>query len=396
MTEDNAWLLRNYVDAYSLFGDEFYKKVAENIIFFIRSELSRPDGGFYASMDADVTPDDEGGYFTWTDDEMRGILTADEYSAFSLYFTNTKNTMHHDDKKFVLSVSMGLNDISQRLGVDTENVKNRLESARLKLLAERNKRQKPFIDAALYTSLNGMMIAAYLKAYRALGDEKLKESALNSLEGILRINVEDGRLLHSQGVKALLDDYVYFVDALICGYEVSANSGYLALAEGFMKTCLQHFWDSEGGGFFDTAEEVVGLRLKGIEDIPRPAANALAVIVLLKLAALLNREEYRQYAEKTLNTFSTDAQVMEIHGAYFFCGLDTFYRMLKLEVQAPDNSELAKSALSTYHPYACIVYGNDDKGLVIPCVSDTCFTPLDNADGLKQFVSSLTEKEKKP
>jgi hypothetical protein len=70
--------------------------------------------------------------------------------------------------------------------------------------------------------------------------------------------------------------------------------------------------------------------------------------------------------------------------------------MLKLEVQAPDNPELAKSALSAYHPYACVVYGNDDKGVVIPCVSDTCFAPLDSADGLKQFVSSLNKKEKKP
>ena len=97
MTEDNAWLLRNYADAYSLFDDEFYKKIAENIIFFIRSELSRPDGGFYASMDADVTPDDEGGYFTWTDDEVRRTLTADEYAVFSLYFMHTEK--HHASRR---------------------------------------------------------------------------------------------------------------------------------------------------------------------------------------------------------------------------------------------------------------------------------------------------------
>ena len=107
--------------------------------------------------------------------------------------------------------------ISVSVSISTpENVKNRLESARLKLLAARNKRQKPFVDAALYTSLNGMMIAAYLKAYRALGDEGLKEFAIKSLETILHINVEDGRLLHSQGVKAHLDDYIYIIDALIC------------------------------------------------------------------------------------------------------------------------------------------------------------------------------------
>ena len=392
MTEDNAWLLRNYADAYSLFGDDFYRKVAENIIFFTRSELSRPDGGFYASMDADVTPDDEGGYFTWTDDEVRETLTADEYAVFSLYLKHTRNAMHHDDKKFVLSVSMGVDDIGQRLSIDAENVKVRLENARRKLLDVRNKRQKPIVDAALYTSLNGMMIAAYLKAYRALGDEALKEFAIKSLETILHINVEDGRLLHSSGVDAQLDDYVYIVDALISAYEVSANSEYRALAERFMETCLKRFWDSEGGGFFDTEEEVIGLRLKGIEDVPRPSANALAIIVLLKLAAMLNKEEYRQYAEKSLNTFSTDAQLMQIHGAYFFCGLDALYRTLKLEIQAPSDSALAKSALFTYHPYSCIVYGNDDKGLVIPCVKDTCYEPFYSPDGLKAFLNKVTGK----
>jgi uncharacterized protein YyaL (SSP411 family) len=284
---------------------------------------------------------------------------------------------------------MGVDAISQRLNIDAENVKNRLESARLKLLAVRNKRQKPFVDAALYTSLNGMMIAAYLKAYRALGDEGLKEFAIKSLETILHINVEGGKLLHSEGVKAQLDDYIYIIDALISAYEVSANGEYFALAEGFMETCLERFWDSEGGGFFDTEEEVVGLRLKGIEDVPRPSANALAVIVLLKLATVLNKEGYRQYAEKSLNTFSTDAQLMQIHGAYFFCGLDTLYRMLKLDIQAPSGSAMAKSALSTYHPYSCIIYGNEDNGSIIPCVKNTCYEPIDNPEQLKQFVNTL-------
>ncbi len=388
MAEDNAWLLRNYVDAYSIFGEEFFKKIAENIIFFTRSELSRPDGGFYASMDADVSPDDEGGYFTWTDKEVRSILTADEYAAFSLYFMNERNAMHHDNNKFVLSVNTSVDDISRQLNISTDIVKERLENARLKLLAARGARQKPFVDAALYTSLNGMIISAYLKAYRAFGDEKIKEFAIQSLEQILQLNVKDGRLLHSQGVSALLDDYIYIIDALISAYEVTANGEYLSLADGFMATCLERFRGGEGGGFFDTDEEVIGLRLKNVDDIPRPSANALAVIVLLKLASILNKEEYRQYAETSLNTFSTDAQLMGVHGAYFFCGLDAFYRMLKLDIQALPDSELARSALFTYRPYSCIVHGNDDKGIVIPCIKDTCCEPITSAEKLKEFINT--------
>jgi hypothetical protein len=339
-------------------------------------------------MDADVTPDDEGGYFTWTDEELRRLLTSEEYGLFSLYFINKGRTMHHDDKKFVLSVCTGVNDIAQRVGIEVEKVKNILETARIKLLAERDKCQKSFIDTALYTSLNGMMISAYLKAFRAFGDGVLKDFAIKSLEKTLDMNVENGRLLRSQGVKALLDDYIYIIDALISTHEVSGNEEYRTLAEGFAETCLELFWDHENGGFFDTEEEVIGMRLKGIEDVPRPSANALAVIVLLKLAYMFDKEKYRQYAEKLLNVFSTDAQLMEIHGAYFFCGLDAFYRMLKLGINAPPDSELAKSVLSIYCPYSCIVYGND-KGSVIPCVRDTCYEPVDSAEQLKQLVSTL-------
>ena len=88
MTDDNAWLLRNYCDAFRIFGDVFFKDVAEGIIRFVDKELSGPSGGFYASMDADVTPDDEGGYFTWTRDDLEKVLTDEECEVFSRHLFN--------------------------------------------------------------------------------------------------------------------------------------------------------------------------------------------------------------------------------------------------------------------------------------------------------------------
>ena len=78
-----------------------------------------------------------------------------------------------------------------------------------------------------------------------------------------------GRLLHTEGVAALLDDYVFFSDALLAAYEVTGAVEYLEKARLFMDRCLEKFRDEEGG-FFDTEEEVVGMRLKSIEDIPHP------------------------------------------------------------------------------------------------------------------------------
>ncbi len=318
MADDNAWLLRNYADAYSIFGDSYFKKIGEGILFFTGKELSDPEGGFYASMDADVTPDDEGGYFTWTEEEMRKLLPPDEYGVLSLYYLKKSNAVHHDETKLVLNICRDTSEIAGLTNIDADAVRAVVEVGRRKLLVERDKRQKPFIDKAMYTSLNGMLISAYLKAYRAFGDRVVRDFALKSLERVLIDNYEDGMLMHTKGVKALLEDYIYLTDALLSAYEVTGDRRYLTRGQSVMDACLESFYDETGGGFFDTEEEVVGMRLKGIEDSPRPSANSAAAMVLVKLALMVGNERYHLLAEKSLNAFSSDAQLIGAHGAYFF------------------------------------------------------------------------------
>ena len=293
MADDNAWLLRNYVDAYSLFGDPYFREVAEGIISFTRNELSHPDGGFYASQDADVTPDDEGGYFTWTDEDFRKLLDDEEYKVLVPYFLHDRGMMHHDPAKRVLYLDKSPEDVAKMVEMDVETVNGIIERGKKKLLAARETRIKPIIDTALYSSLNGMYISAFLKAYRVLRDEEMKGFALKSLEKILTINTDDDNLLHTPGVKGLLDDHIHLIDALVSAYEVTGDESYLGNADLLMSRSIELFWDKDEGGFFDTDEEVLGTRLKGIEDIPQPSANSIAIILLLKLAFMRDKAEYR-------------------------------------------------------------------------------------------------------
>jgi uncharacterized protein YyaL (SSP411 family) len=388
MTDDNAWLLRNYIDAYSIFGDSRYREIAEGILFFVNKELSHPDGGFYASMDADVTPDDEGGYFTWTDEDLKRALNEDEYKVLSVYFLHALNAVHHDPEKKVLSVMMTIEELAGKVGMDSETVKTIILQGKAKLLAERDTRTKPFIDNALYTSLNGMMISAYLKAYRVLRDETIRDLALKTLKKILETNVVDNRLYHSEGVKALLDDYIYLIDALLSAYEVTGDAAYLEKAQKYMDRCIELYRDEEKGGFFDTDEKVIGTRLKGVEDIPRPSANALAIMILVKLSLMIDDDRYRHLAESSLKLFSPPAQIIGLHAGYYFCAMDAFFHMLKLDINAQPTSPLAKEALREFYPYTVIRYGGDNNH-IIPCVGNTCYDPIDNADGLKKFLQTL-------
>jgi uncharacterized protein YyaL (SSP411 family) len=384
MADDNAWLLRNYIDVYVLTGDTYCKKVAEGIIRFIRDVLSNPEGGFYTSQDADVTPDDEGGYFTWRDEDFRRILNNEEYQILSLHFLHERGSMHHDHSKKVLFIVKEAKEIADMLNIDMHRVQKIIISGKGKLLKERDKRQVPFIDTTLYTSLNGMLITAYLKAYRILKERYLKEFSLKSLEKIMEMNLIHDELFHTQGVKALLDDYIYFIDAVIAAYEVTGNPSYLQIADKQMALCMEKFWDGEGG-FFDAEQEVVGLKLKGVEDVPHPSANSLAIILLLKLHHMTGKNSYLQYAERDLQSFSLKAQEMGIHAGYYFCALDAYFHMLQVTIEALPESEMAESALSFSVPYMSIAYG-EDRGRIVPCVKNVCYEPLKSSDVLRDFL----------
>lgn len=385
MADDNAWLLRNYTDAYCLFGDNYFREVALGIVRFSREVLSDPEGGFYASQDADVTPDDEGGYFTWTEEDFRDALDEEEYRVLSLHLFHEKGSMHHDPSKKVLFVSIEADEIGKRLRMGTERVREIISAGKEKLMKRRSSRKSPFIDMAFYTSLNGLFISSYLRAFRAFGDSCLRDFALKSLKRITDIHLKGSDLLHTEEVKGLLSDYVHLADAFIAAYEITADRMHSEKAEMLMEQCIKKFWDNEGGGFFDSEDEVIGVRLKGVEDIPHPSANAQAIMNMLRLSLIAGKDEYMHYAERALKALVFRTRDMGIHAGYYFCALDSYFNMIKLIMEAAPGSALAETALSTFNPYAVIAYG-EDKGYVTPCRRGSCYETIFSPEGLMEFL----------
>jgi uncharacterized protein YyaL (SSP411 family) len=385
MADDNAWLLMNYVDAYRIFGDVYFRDTALGVIRFAREVLSDPMGGFYSSQDADVTPDDEGGYFTWTEDEFRRVLSEEEFAILSLHLLHERGAMHHNNEKKVLFVAMEPAQIAARTGLELKTVEEAIRIGKEKLLEQRYKREAPLIDRTFYTSLNGLFISAYLRAFRAFGDDYLKEFALKSLERIMKLHFPDDELLHAGGVKAFLDDYMQIIDALISAYEITGNGAFPRVADLLMEKCIAKLWDGDGGGFFDAEDEIAGIRLKGSEDIPHPSANSLAVINLVRLHYISNKEIYYSYAETALKALAERARGMGIHAAYYYCAADAYLHMMKLDMKAPPHSAFANAALSIFNPYTVIAYG-EDRGYVAPCRRGSCYEALYTPESLGDFL----------
>jgi uncharacterized protein YyaL (SSP411 family) len=231
-----------------------------------------------------------------------------------------------------------------------------------------------------------MLISAYFHAFGVLGDEEVRAFGVTSLERILAERLVDGVLWHAENIPAVLDDYVFLIDALISGYEATARQQYLTMADELMRACLEKFHDNNDGGFFDTEREVLGTRLKKIEDIPHASANALAALLLLKLALLTGKNEYQQQADLSLRLFAGTALEMTVYAGTYLCALDAHFNMLKLTVEAQPDSELARAARALAgKTYTTIHYG-DDKNRIIPCKQNICLEPLFSPEDIKQFL----------
>jgi len=316
MTYDNSELLRNFLHGYQVMRNPLFRETAEGIIAWVDEVLSdQQRGGFYASQDADQTLDDDGDYFTWTQSEVRTVLTAEEARALELYYDiGPRGEMHHDPERNVLWVASSMEELAKQLKMDEPNTRLLVARAKGKLLAARRERQPvPTIDQTLYTGWNAMFVSAYLDAARVLDRKDCREFALKTLDRILAEAWDDTKgFLHRVGgprLEGSLDDQVFAIAALLDAWEITLERRYFEIAEQAMRLTVERFGDPEGGGFFDRAKDAAPMgglevRRKPLQDSPTPAGNSVAAIVLDRLHAFTGEKLYRDWAEKTLEAFA--------------------------------------------------------------------------------------------
>ena len=334
MAYDNSELLKNYVHSFQSFVDPEHARVAKDILRWMDATLSdRVRGGFYGSQDADVSLDDDGDYFTWTREEAAAVLTLQEMEFAALYFNIGEiGDMHHNPAKNVLHLNHSFSEVARRCSLSVEEAQAILASAHKKLFAARLQRPTPYVDTTLYVNWNGMCISAYLEAARVLNLQPAKQFALRSLDRVLREAWKaDGSLCRivctaegsapAKFVAGMLDDYAMLGQACMDAWESTAEMRYFEQAEAIAEAMITRFYDATGGGFFDTASPepgtaplgVLGARRKPLQDSPTPAGNPVAATLLLRLAALNGRQDWRDKAQDTLETF---AGVVEHFGLF--------------------------------------------------------------------------------
>jgi uncharacterized protein YyaL (SSP411 family) len=390
MAYDNSELLKNYAHAFQSFVEPEFARVAKDILRWMDAWLSdRALGGFYASQDADDSLEDDGDYFTWTVDEAKAVLTAEEFEVAEKYFDlRAVGDMHHNPAKNVLRPA-------RKAGVDTAAV----EAVKRKMYTARLLRKTPYVDRTIYTGWNGMCIGAYLAAGRALGLKAPVAFALKSLDRVLASvwSAEDGLahvVAYGEGVGAariagVLEDYAFVANAALDGWEATGEVRYFDIAKEIADAMLARFSDATGCGFFDTeldpaAIGALSARRKPLQDSPTPAGNAVAATVLLRLHGLTGDAVYETRAQETLETF---AGIVEHFGLY----AASYGLALRRAVAAPVQvcvigddglaEELAVAAMARYAVNKSVIrLRREQLGALPPALAET-LPHLPSAEG---------------
>jgi len=342
MLYDNTELLRNYLHGFQSYAREDFAATAREIVHWLDTTMSdRERGGFYASQDADIDLDDDGDYFTWSLAEAHEALapagfTPSELDLILQYWDiGELGDMHHSPAKNVLHIKQTVEELATPAGVDADQLRTLLVSARQRLLAARNERPTPFIDRTLYTGWNAMAITAYLETARILRLDAARDFALLTLnrllceawdgEGalghVIAYGVDTGAEAETpEKVPGTLDDYAFTIHACIDAWIASAEMRFYRSAVKLADAMIERFYDRTAGAFFDAAAPgsvsplgALTARRKPLQDSPTPAGNPTAASALLRLETLSGRQEYRDIAEDTLASFSG---IVEHFGLY--------------------------------------------------------------------------------
>ena len=333
MLYDQAQLVLAYLDAAQLSSDEFYATVAEDTLDYVARDLTSPDGAFFSAEDADSSDPDaagaapemrEGAFYVWSADELDALLGDDAPVARRRFGIEDGGNAPADPQgeflgKNLLYVAQSIEDIAARTGRTPDQVVAALARARQVLFEARGRRPRPHRDDKVITAWNGLMIAAFARAARALPANPRRDAwrdAATRAAGTIRDRLwreADRRLLRrarggEAGVDAFCEDYAYLAWGLLELFQATGTRRWLEWALEIAAVQTELFFDERDGGWFATTgdDPSVLLRLKEDYDGAEPAAASVTVRNLITMAHLVDDDALLERARRTLERYGPE------------------------------------------------------------------------------------------
>ncbi len=297
MLYDQGQLLRVYVETWRRTGasDPDLLWPVRETVAFLRREMQAPDGGYFASQDAD-SEGEEGRFYVWTPAQVEALLGPERAAAFCRRYGVTERGNFEGGATVLADRERGPREA--------------FAAEREALRAARAEREAPGTDRKRVTSWNALAISGLARAGSLLDEPGWLSEASAAADFLLtRLRDSEGRLLrvYNEGrahVSAFLDDVAALLEACLDLHRAGAGERFLASALELADDLAARFHDADQNDFFLTPcdAEPLAQRPRSDHDGAMPHSTGLAVLGLLRVASLSGRDDLREIAEGVLRT----------------------------------------------------------------------------------------------
>ena len=392
MLYDNGQLVSLYSHAFQVTANPLYKRVVYETLEFVNRELTSPEGGFYSSLDAD-SEGEEGKYYVWGEKEIKEVLKED--AGFYLDYFGITEQGNWEKNKNIPDASFSKKNVAVN-----EQITQKLVSLNKKLFDEREKRIRPATDDKILTSWNSLMTKGLIDAYQAFGDESFLNSAKRNIDFLLKNMFAENNSLfrnYKNGkatIHGFLDDYAFFITALIEYYQVTFDESYLQKAKAITEYVNTHFFDKNSGMFLYTNDQYSSLIARKMEvtDNVIPSSNSQMAKNLYFLSQYFDNKVYEEISMQLIKNVSDDlTKNLDYYSNWAQAMLLQVYQAIEIAIVGKDWKEKLVQFQKNYLPN--IIYsGGEIEGtlpllenkmaegrtMIYVCKNKSCNLPVEN------------------
>ena len=430
MLYDNSLLIVLFSEVYQITKDAKFKMAVEKTLGYVLRDLLNEDGGFFSAEDAD-SEGEEGKYYLWSKKEISSIIQNPLHLDIFCEYYDVSQGGNFEGKN-ILNIKSSYPHLSKKYNLDINDIKNIIDESSLKLFNAREKRIRPQKDDKTILSWNALSISSFVKGYRITDNELYLNTAVNAVKFIeTKMKSKDGSLYRiykngSSKIPSYLDDYAFYINALLDLFEIKPDIQYIELAVQYTDYLTKNFWDSGENNFYYTSNfhESLPIRNKILHDLAIPSGNSVSVSNFIRLYHITGNNDYLNIAEKMMKVSLLSAAENPFS---FGCLLSSAYLYIKKPLEITYVSKdvhSKKSALLDFVNKAFIPNGilsiidknSNIKSLekyslfqnkslinknspsveefVLVCKEFTCSPPITNIGNLKEALFDKLSKEK--
>ena len=411
MLYDNGQLISLYAEGYQYSRNPLFKDVVEETIQWLEREMMSEEGLFYSALDAD-SEGVEGKFYVWDQSEFDAVLEGNA-PLLSDYFHVTEEGNWEDEETNILMTRFSQEEYAEVKGIPVVDLQNAIRDAKIKLLEARSKRVRPGLDDKCLTAWNAMAIKGLAEASEVFGQIHYYHLAVRAADFIINeLATEEGGLYRNykngkSSITGFLDDYAFFIDALIALYQCDFSEHWLREARRLCDYVLSNFADADSPMLFYTAAsgEALIARKHEIMDNVIPSANSTMAQNLHKLGLLFDEEEYILRAENMLT--AVFPQIKTYGSAYSNWAIQLMNEVFgvnEIALTGNDVSDVKRVLNTHYIPNKITLSGtNSDLPLlkdkqsletkIYICRNKVCQLPVSTVDEALQLITKKHHNE---